>query len=268
MKRVITGTVALAMAFASLAFAGRPSFSPSVPVVHAAPLRHVVGVRGVDYGSSNWSGYGILYGASFTYVTGKWQEPKATCLGTTDESHVFWVGLDGMFINQTVEQGGTFAFCSGTNPYYYAWWEMYPTNYITTLYQIYPGDMMTATVSYASGHFKITVADSTRGKSATVTTTCAANLSCDRETAEWIAEAPTYGTTVGNLAAWTNTKGQSQVGFFGGFAKEAGGKKLPIGQFHNNSIEMVNQSDTYALAAPGSLGKLGQGFQDYWYAEG
>ena len=269
MKRLVTGVLGVAMAAASLAFAG----APAMPTLAANP--YVPGPGGIHGGpgfrvtsSGNWSGYAAYTGTgTFSSVSGKWQVPTATCLGTPDESHVFWVGLDG-FGSGTVEQGGTYAICEGTTPLYFAWWEMYPTNDITVVYAVYPGDFIAASVVYAKGSYKITVNDTTPAHATNFSTTqtCASNVTCARASAEWIAEAPTYGTTIGNLAEWTNTKGQNQIGFYAGFATPTGGKKAAMGAAPGLwQVAQVGASGT--LAAPGNPGSQKQGFQDYWYAE-
>ena len=63
-------------------------------------------------------------------------------------------------------------------PSYYAWWEMYPTNDIQIAYGVFPGDFITASVTYASGKFKIVVNDTTTAHrhSFSTTQTCASGL--------------------------------------------------------------------------------------------
>lgn len=271
MKRLITGAIGVAMASASLAFAGAPvvpalSNHPNIP----GPAAGIHGGPGYNVTvSTNWSGFASAPNAgTFTSVRGSWQVPVATCIGSTDESHVFWVGLDG-FGNGTVEQGGTFAYCAGTTPYYYAWWEMYPTNAITVVYDVRPGDFINASVVYAKGKFKITVADTTTKHSFSTSQKCASNVVCQRASAEWIGEAPYYGGYgTGNLAEWTNHHGQQQLGFYSGTAAMTGGTKTAIAKLPALwQIGMVNSNGTYYLADPGGFGTSGTGFQDYWYAE-
>jgi hypothetical protein len=268
MKRLITGAIGVAMAAASLAFG-----APAAPALangpnHPARVGGAHGEPGFYYTrSTNWSGYAADASPTYTLVTGKWQVPAATCIGTADENQAFWVGLDG-FDDSTVEQGGTFEECNGYTPEYWAWWEMYPTNDIQLKYAVFPGDFMAATVSYASGTFKITVADTTHKHSFTVKEQCAVGLTCARSSAEWISEDASFGGFAGNLAAWTNNKGQDQIGFYAGFATATGGKKTAMGNLRSLwNIEMVNSTDSGLLAEAGGTGSQEQGFQDYWYAE-
>ena len=89
-----------------------------------------------------------------------------------------------------MEQGGTSAECIGGVPQYETWWEMYPTNAITTVFAINPGDEMTASVTYEQGTstFVITVSDATSGQSFTMDEQSASDLSCERSSADVIAE--------------------------------------------------------------------------------
>ncbi len=257
MKRIVPAALGLGLTLASLLVASPPVVRSGV-AIHAS----LSGSK-IYYSSANWSGYADTAAKPFTYVTGKWKEPFVTCDNTPPEAAAFWVGLDG-WTSPTVEQGGTIAQCNDGSPTsYYAWWEMYPTNNITYLYQVYPGDQIQATVSYAKGIYKITVADLNKQhkRSETISTACAANVTCDNSSAEWIAEAPTYGTTIANLPEW-NAPG-NKLGFSGGFATSSG-NKLAISKYAHTLIELYTGD---LVAAPNSLGSQGQGFTDVWYAE-
>ena len=141
--------------------------------------------------SRNWDGY-ITYvsskGTDFNAVTATWTQPSVTC-EKRNAWTVFWVGLDGWW-DDTVEQGGTSAQCSNGTPHYQTWWEMFPTNAIQTVFTISPGDQMAATVTYrsATGVFVINVKDITSGRSLTRNEKCASNLTCDRSSADVVAE--------------------------------------------------------------------------------
>jgi hypothetical protein len=144
--------------------------------------------------SSNWSGYAVT-GGTYKTVTASWVEPSVTCSGTAYSS--FWVGLDGD-TSGTVEQTGTDADCVGSTPVYYAWYEMYPkypTNYRDV---VAPGDHFTATVATdAAGDFTLTLSDTTRGWTETVTKKL---KGAELASAEVIAEAPSSNTGVLPLA--------------------------------------------------------------------
>ena len=135
--------------------------------------------------SSNWSGYAANTG-TYTSVSASWVQPAVTC-GESSEA-VFWVGLDG-WGSDTVEQDGSGAYCSGSTPHYYAWWETYPANSIQQYTKtVKAGDHFTATVTYkGGGKYLMTVADSTQGWTEN---TNATSSSATRSSAEVIAEAP------------------------------------------------------------------------------
>jgi Peptidase A4 family len=271
MKRVITGATGVALASASLAFARAPAHSALGPNIH--PSTGVHAGSGIGYSVSyNWSGYAADPGTigdtgTFTSVVGKWQVPEASCLGTPEENHAFWVGMDG-FADSTVEQDGTFMLCNGVVATYWAWWEMYPTNDIVEVYQVFPGDFMSGSVAYANGKFKLTIADTTHKHSFTTTQKCGGGLVCARASAEWIGEDAGFGGSEGNLAEWTNKAGQQLLGFYAAFATETGGKKIAMGLTTGLWwVGMVNSSDAYYLAYPYAPGNQQQGFQDGWFAE-
>jgi hypothetical protein len=281
MKRLITGAIGVALAAASLAFAGAPAVPALANAPNHSPSTGIHGGPGCTYilctVSYNWSGYAAdptgagTAGPATTYtmVTGKWQVPEASCLGTPEENHAFWVGMDG-FANSTVEQDGTFMLCNGVIATYWAWWEMYPTNDIVEVYQVFPGDLMTGTVTYASGKFKLTIADATHKHSFTTSQKCGGGLVCARRSIEWIGENAGFGGSEGNLAEWTNKAGQNELGFYAAFGTGAAGtKKTAMGLINGLWNIGMDTSGTggYFLALPGNPGSQNQGFEDYWYHE-
>jgi hypothetical protein len=163
---------------------------------YAGPAREIAmrpGVRtsSAQFTSRNWDGY-ITYvsshGADFNAVNASWVQPAVTC-PQPDAWTVFWVGLDGWW-NDTVEQGGSSAKCIKGVPKYKVWWEMFPTNAITTVFAISSGDSITADVTYrsATATFVISVKDLTTGQSFTKNERCASNITCDHSSADFIAE--------------------------------------------------------------------------------
>src|ERR1700722_6959164 len=178
------------------ASASATSLGATHPSGFAGPARQITVGPGVkkssaQFQSRNWDGY-ITYvsseGTDFDAVQAEWTQPTVTC-PKSNAWTVFWVGLDGWW-NDTVEQGGTSAECIKGVPQYETWWEMYPTNAITTVFAINPGDAMTAAVTYktATSTFVITVSDTTSGNSFTEHEKCASDISCDRSSADVIAE--------------------------------------------------------------------------------
>jgi hypothetical protein len=136
---------------------------------------------------TNWSGYAVL-GSSFESVFGSWVVPKSDCSKSLAKSAVFWVGIDG-YNSSTVEQTGTVSVCALGIPYYFAWYEFYPSNLVLVKVPVQPGDLMSASVVYSSttGEFTTTITNTTTGKSATQSQAVPGAV---RNSAEWIAEAP------------------------------------------------------------------------------
>ena len=109
---------------------------------------------------------------------------------TPDAQVIIWVGLDGIS-SGTVEQGGSAARCVNGIPVYQTWYEMFPSGPVF-VFQINPGDMITASVHFIPGInvVNISVIDSTLNRSFTASPPCPIGPSCLRNSAEWIAEAP------------------------------------------------------------------------------
>lgn len=110
------------------------------------------------YSRLNWAGY-FASGpnGSVTRVSSSWEQPSATC-GSGTSFAVFWVGIDGAF-DTTVKPAGTLIECSKGAASYYASWELYPLNSIQIIKSIsvHPGDCVSASVTYASGAFKMKI---------------------------------------------------------------------------------------------------------------
>jgi Peptidase A4 family len=161
------------------------------PAQQAEVVRPGTTLLSAQYTSRNWDGY-ITYisseGSDFNTVKATWVQPTVTC-PKPNAWTVFWVGLDGWW-DDTVEQGGSSAQCVNGVPQYMTWWEMFPTNAITTAFAISAGDTITASVVYktATANFIITVTDVTTGNSFTKHERCGNGLTCNRSSADLIAE--------------------------------------------------------------------------------
>jgi len=209
--------------------------------------------------SYNWSGYVDLAPARKTmvHVAGSWTEPALKCTSNEDQAVVFWVGLDG-WTNDTVEQSGTYAECYEHVAYYYDWWEMYPTNDITTVAAINPGDKITADDSFSAGTYTLAVTDTTNSSASFSTTqTCGAGLTCENSSSEWIGETP--GNVRGyyplpNFKKWTVTKAATGTSLT---------RSGSISSQNNLQVTMISDAD-YALATPGALNAKGNSFTDTW----
>jgi hypothetical protein len=208
---------------------------------------------GLPTTSINWSGYAVAAQAPFTDVSSEWVQPAITCSG--NEKYVItsnWVGLDG-FNDQTVEQDGTDAKCAApTNtPKYEAWYEMYPAGSVN-VFGVQPGDTISASVSYQSGEFTLTIADLTSHQTNTKVSACS---TCERNSAEWIIERaafcgnPTCTTAViGALPDFGKTTMTDDVA-------SAGGVTAGINGFASNyPIEGVyNLNDTEKIGPKGFI---------------
>ena len=136
--------------------------------------------------STNWSGYAATGAAgSFNSVSSSWTQPTATC-GSGDQYAAFWVGLDG-YNSDSVEQTGTDSDCSGGNPDYYGWYEMYPNAPVYYSNPVSPGDSMSASVSVSGDTYTLVLTDSTQNWTQTQTIT---ESGLQDSSAEVITEAP------------------------------------------------------------------------------
>jgi hypothetical protein len=142
--------------------------------------------------STNWSGYAVETNLktpennAVSAVSGNWIVPTVTCSGSTTYSS-FWVGIDG-YSDNSVEQTGTEQDCQRHTPSYYAWYEMYPRGSVRVPLTVAAGNVMSGSVTYSSKNtYTLTITDTTTGKSFTTSQRVSGDL---RQSAEWIAEAP------------------------------------------------------------------------------
>jgi hypothetical protein len=160
--------------------------------------------------STNWSGYAVTAGrGAVTAVSGSWVVPTVSGSGTAYSSD--WVGIDG-FSSPTVEQIGTDSDLAGGTPQYYAWYEMYPSGSVQIPLAVHAGDTMSASVTYGSNGFTLSISDVTTGKSFTTTKAAAG---AQRSSAEWVVEAPSSYSGIlplANFGKVTFTGAQATVG--------------------------------------------------------
>lgn len=261
----VAATPAAAVA-ATRATAARPT-TPATKGF-AGPARGIVQLApshgsSAQFTSRNWDGY-ITYvaseGTDFKVVKATWVQPTVTC-PEPNAWTVFWVGLDGWW-DDTVEQGGSSAQCVNGVPQYKTWWEMFPTNAITTVFSISPGDTIRASVTYESGTYVIVVKDVTTGRSFTKHETCASTVTCDRSSADVIAEDVGHfgGSSFFPLAdygtmAFTKAKVADASGHSGGIANS---------HWLNAAVTESSGGTTYASVSA-LIG--GNGFHATWQHE-
>jgi hypothetical protein len=220
--------------------------------------------------SHNWSGYAVAAGKHqhFNYVHSTFVQPVVTCSGKKDAFFSAWVGLDG-FTSGTVEQEGTAVHCAGPGrltPVYSAWYEMYP-DFSHTVFNVHPGDIMDATTSYSGGHFTLTIADLTTGKSFTNVATCAA---CERSSAEWIVERPALCSDPTCSSAFlTRLPNFGTITMGGDEASVDGGPLKSPGAFTNWRIYMVDNAPGGGfISLDGTSPLSGASFSVTWQREG
>jgi hypothetical protein len=157
--------------------------------------------RGSKFGvttSNNWSGF-ATYGDHFRYVSTTYTIPSLNCSVSPDGSFDSqWVGLDG-YTTGSVEQDGTYAYCSGGSPNYVAFYEMYPLGSVS-FSGVSPGDSITATVYYTGSQYELTVFDNTTGTSIiSQNETCPSGVTCHNANAEIVSEVPNGGPPAADL---------------------------------------------------------------------
>ena len=235
--------------------------APSVRLGPAVIARLAAGASasGSTQYSLNWSGYvsteaSLKTPRPFTSVQAEWTERAYACNGESPEAAVAWVGLDG-WGGSTVEQGGTYQECNGTaQGTHYAWWEMYPTNTITTVFTVRVGDRMSASVTYSppghAGAFRIVVTDRTAHRGFTEFEQCQYAGGCQRNSAEWIVERPSYGDAYSALPSWT-----PQFAFTDGSARVQSKhtRQSVLATFPSFAVDMVNDADTQDMATASAV---------------
>ena len=141
--------------------------------------------------SDNWTGYAVT-GTRFRRVSGSWVQPPANCFGRAAGSTAasFWVGLGGDLEGSgEVEQIGTDSDCdSAGQPYYYAWYELWPRDGVNLDIHVEPGDRIWVSVAIAGpSSVRLELRNLTSGSRFARTLHLARP---DGTSAEWIVEAP------------------------------------------------------------------------------
>jgi hypothetical protein len=206
--------------------------------------------------SPNWSGYAAT-GAVFTNVSGIWNVPSVSCSGSGDLYSSFWVGIDGAS-DSTVEQDGTDSDCNGATPAYYGWYEMYPDSAVVlgSGYPVSPGDEMVGGVSVSGSQWTLTLEDATAHWTFQTEIT---EGGLQQSSAEWIAEAPTLGSSLASLADFGSVS-------FRDAGATGNGQSGTISSFSHTAFNMTNQSGTVVRAYPSALDGAGDAFNDTWLA--
>lgn len=222
--------------------------------------------------SLNWAGY-ALDGpvGSVNDVKGSWVVPTVTCAKKQYQYSAFWIGIDGDN-SSTVEQTGTSSDCRRGTPVYYAWHEFYPAypvNIATSDLSVSPGNIMSAEVSYSGSTGLFTVSITNQNTSQTYSATGTVS-NAQRNSAEWIAEAPSSGSVLPLANFGTAYFGLDYTGIPStSFATVNGitgniGSFAPATNVNVNTIGMVSFSGR-PKAIPSVLAPDGTSFSVRWY---
>jgi hypothetical protein len=148
--------------------------------------------------SSNWAGYAIhRSGVRFRTVVGSWTQPQATCTAGRATYSSVWVGIGGYSVSSpALEQIGTELDCTVSGRVVSdIWYELVPAPSRSAKLAVAPGDRIQASVAVTGNEVKLTLADLTRHRSFTKTVHATV---LDTTSAEWIVEAPSACSTVGD----------------------------------------------------------------------
>jgi len=155
--------------------------------------------------SENWSGYvaeSNVFSPTNGFVTavkGSWTVPTLAGNSSMNTYVAIWVGIDG-FSDGTVEQIGTEQDWINGSQQNYAWVELYPDpSQIISGITVHAEDQFNASVLYEGGnYFSFSIVDLTTRQSYTRTF----RMSAQRQSAEWIVEAPSSGSAILPLASF------------------------------------------------------------------
>jgi len=269
---MITKRLGILGAIAALPVLAQVTSGPaSLETIHQIAPRYHAPIQGkVEHGdgtttSGNWSGYAVT-GSSFTAAEGSWIVPTVTCNSETQYA-VFWVGIDG-YSSSTVEQIGTEAICSGGKPQYTAWYEYCCREPIITITSmtVEPGDTMTGLISYNSSteEFTVKITDKRTGQSFSKS---AKIPGAARSSAEWIAEAPSSGSSILPLADFgTVLFGKDNTSIADTCYAKDSSTSGPISSF--STIEGITMEKNSVMEAiPSALSSDGTSFSVKWAAQ-
>ncbi len=221
----------------------QPGITPAAvaAVAHGTLDRVMTGRRGSPLGrtdaqvSANWSGL-LDEGGTFTGVHAGWVVPavQARPYGTDSST---WIGIGGV-TDSSLIQAGTDQGAPGGGTVYTAWIEVSPAHSVTE-FTVSPGDRIDASVAEGTpGSWTVSITDLTLGRSHSQTFADAAPAT----SAEWIEEAPTFGTALAPLADY------GSVTFTGMHADEGTGAPVTA-----VPVEMSNLGSDAITSYPGTV---------------
>jgi autotransporter-associated beta strand protein len=206
--------------------------------------------------SSNWSGYfaSAPGGEAFTNVSSTFVVPTLSPSSSGETYSSFWVGFDGA-TDTTVEQCGVSENISSSGSVTYtAWYEFAPAAEKPVSFSFQAGDTITATATYeghsSSGYgYNFDLIDETTDATYDMTQYTAKNDA--RSSADWIAEAPSLGSTIQNLANF------GSVTFSNDMAALNNGSAAALGTFSPVENEMLQN---VIVALPTSITSTASAF--------
>ncbi|HEV2316077.1 MAG TPA: G1 family glutamic endopeptidase [Thermoplasmata archaeon] len=244
------------VALAAPAFAGllatpsmpHPPAFPQLPAGNTAAFSFAAHTRPSATGvhSQNWGGFVAVPATSgkVDEAYAEWHVAPITCPAslTNPTYHLTWVGIDGWTTN-TVEQAGTFDYCSGAGatPLYYSWWEFFPYNAIQLMGNVSAGDLVQSYVLYNPtvchgthcGVYTLDFADLSSGYNFSIVgnpSTCAispftgstACQSGNDTSAECISEAVYFSSGYAPISKYTNLSFANCIASIGGSLRGIG----------------------------------------------
>jgi hypothetical protein len=217
--------------------------------------------------SQNWSGYVVEtsfaspQNRAVNSVVGRWTIPTVTASTSADTFSSIWVGIDG-YSDSTVEQVGTEQDWTGSGQQNYVWFEMYPHGAFEIVgFPIAPNDQFGARVTYIGGStFVLSITNFTQGVYYRVPTRYTKSRTAQRNSAEWVVEAPYSGAILplADFGTVTMTACKATLNNHTGAIGDS--------SWQNDAITMVTTNGA-TKARPSVLSPDGASFSDTWYHE-
>jgi hypothetical protein len=211
--------------------------------------------------SPSWAGY-VAEGRDVTFrsVQATFFVPYVGCESTPGAAVSFWVGMDGV-TDHPAEAAGVQVTCHGINPRYRAWFDNYPRPGQTGM-TVFPGDSVTASVTYSTSSRKFTLLvtdNSTRHHSTAVLRCAAAN--CARTTAEVLAGA------LGAKASSAPLADYEGVSFTHAAVQSSAGQGAGLSARAWHAFRYAERRGTTVIGQPTQL-QAGATFDTYGLGEG
>ena len=240
----------------------------SIPPQQANNTSSATRTFSVELVRAGWAGYAeqTTPGNYATFVNGTWTLPSLNCTAEPNSSVLMWVGLGGNQ-NDSIEQVGTRSDCTDGIPFYYGWYELWPSQPSTQPiagFQISPGNKIHASVSYSNVTRMFSFSIS--GNQTRPYSFDSAWDNSSLSSAEWMVEAPGYSNH--SRVALANF---SQVQFSEGFATIGNhtGSILDLaGRSYSGLNEWTYVCGNDTRAQPGSIDPSFSSFSVMWVSGG